>query len=178
MNMETTQARYNRTAQILHWLSALLIIGLAAAGTVMVRLDDSVALKTTMYRTHTFVGTLVLLLTLARIVWIFVGKRPSALEMPKWEKQAFVWNHRLLYVILLLLTFSGIGMLLASGISLPPTGLVPADIQDVSARQGHNIFSKVFLALFVMHLGGVFYYQFTKGDTLSRMGVSWFSRQQ
>lgn len=176
--METTRARYNRTAQILHWLSALLIIGLAVAGTVMVRLDDSVALKTTMYRTHTFVGTLVLLLTLARIVWIFVGKRPSALEMPKWEKQAFVWNHRLLYLIILLLAFSGTGMLLASGVSLPPTNLTPADIQDVAARQGHNVFSKVFIVLFIMHLGGVFYYQVTKGDTLGRMGIPWFGSQK
>ncbi|MCA9969666.1 MAG: cytochrome b/b6 domain-containing protein [Anaerolineales bacterium] len=163
---------YNRTAQILHWLSALLIIALAVFGTIMVRLDDTVAMKTTMYRTHTLVGSLVLLLTIARIVWLFVGKRPSPLPMPGWEQQAFVWNHRLLYVILLALTLSGVAMLLASGVSLPPVGLTPADIQNVPPRQGHDVFSKLLIALFLMHLGGVFYYQFTKGDTLGRMGLN------
>ncbi len=169
---------YNRVAQILHWLSALLIIGLALGGLVMVRLGESVALKTTMYRTHAFMGTTVLLLTLARIVWIFVGKRPSPLPMPRWEQLAFTWNHRLLYVIILALAFSGIGMLVLSGVSLPPTTLTPADIQDVPPRAGHFIFSRLFIALFIMHVAGVFYYQFSKGDTLGRMGVSWFSNKK
>lgn len=176
--MEKQQASYNRTAQILHWLSALLIIGLAVAGTVMVRLDDAVALKTTMYRTHTFLGSLVLLLTLARLVWIFVGKRPSPPPMPGWEKAAFVTNHWLLYLIILALVFSGTAMLLQSGVSIPATNLTPGDIQDVASRQGHNLFSKVFIALFLMHVGGVFYYQFTKGNTLGRMGVNWFPGKQ
>lgn len=171
--MNEQASTYNRTSRIFHWVSALLIISLAIFGTIMVRLGDGVALKTTMYRTHAFIGTLVLVLTIGRIIWLFVGKRPSDLEMPGWEKQAFTWNHRLLYVVILALAGSGIGMLLLSGVSLPPTGLTPADIQDVSARQGHNIFSKLFIALFLMHLGGVFYYQFTKGDTLGRMGVNW-----
>lgn len=167
---------YNRTSQIFHWVSALLIIGLLVFGTVMVRLDPSSPLKTTMYRSHVIIGMVTLVITLGRIVWLFVGKRPSALEMPGWEKQAFTWNHRLLYLFMLVVIFSGIGMLLQSGLSLPPTGFTPADIQDVAARQGHGIFTKVLLALFVMHVGGVFYYQFTKGDTLGRMGLRLLGR--
>lgn len=173
--MQSQLTSYNRTSQIFHWVSALLIISLAVAGTIMVRLDDGVALKTTMYRTHTAVGSMVLLLTLGRIGWLFVGKRPSPPDMPRWEKLAFLWNHRLLYVIILALASTGIGMLLLSGVSLPAVDLNPADIQDVAPRQGHSLFAKVFMALFVMHMGGVFYYQFTKGDTLGRMGLRWFS---
>ena len=168
--------RYNRVAQWLHWISALLILSLAVFGTIMVRLGDDVAAKTTMYRVHAMVGSLVLLLTIGRILWVFVGSRPGPLAMPRWEKLAFDGNHLLLYLIVLVLTGSGIGMLVTSGVSLPPTGLVPSDIQDVAARQGHSIFSKLFMALFVMHVGGVFYYQFTRGETLSRMGVSWLKR--
>lgn len=175
--MNSVSSGYDRTSQIFHWGSALFIIGLAAFGTIMVRLDPSSPLKTTMYRSHALLGMVILLVTSARIIWLFVGKRPSELEMPGWEKLAFSWNHRLLYVIILVLAFSGIGMLLQSGVSLPPTGLTPADIQDVSARQGHDLFSKLFIALFLMHLGGVFYYQFTKGDTLGRMGVRWLSNR-
>lgn len=92
--MTEQASTYNRTSQIFHWVSALLIISLAIFGTIMVRLGDGVALKTTMYRPHTFVSTLVLLLTIGRIIWLFVGKKPSPPEMPGWVKQAFTWNQQ------------------------------------------------------------------------------------
>lgn len=173
--MKGSLSAYNRTSQIFHWVSALLIIGLAIFGTVMVRLDDGVSLKTLMYRSHTTIGSLILLITIARLVWLFRSKQPAKLPMPSWEQLAFTWNHRLLYILIIIMALSGTGMLLQSGVSLPPINLVPSDIQDVAARQGHSIFSKVFMALFVMHVAGVLYYQFTKGDTLGRMGVRWFS---
>jgi cytochrome b561 len=96
--------------------------------------------------------------------------------MPQWEKLAFVWNHRLLYLIIIALLSTGVGTLLLSGIGLSPAAVDPAAIMDVSPRDGHSLFGKLFMALFVMHLGGVFFYQLKRGDTLSRMGVNWFSR--
>jgi len=171
--MKTEISSYNRVAQSLHWVSALLIIGLFVAGSVMVRLDDGVALKTTLYRMHVAVGSLVLLLTLGRIAWGLIKKHPAPPPMPRWERLAFQGNHVLLYVVIVVLSLSGTGMLLASGVSLPATGLTPADIQDAPARQGHSLFSKLFIVLFFMHLGGVFSYQLRKGDTFRRMGVKW-----
>jgi cytochrome b561 len=170
-------ATYDRGAQLFHWLSALLIIGMAVGGAVMVRLPAESALKVTMYQSHVAVGLLVLLLTAGRLVWLFVGsKRPLPPPMPQWEKLAFIWNHRLLYVVLIALLFSGVGMLLLSDLGLSPTAVSPDAIMDVAPRDGHSLFSKLFLALFVMHLGGVAFYQLKRGDTLSRMGVTWFSR--
>ena len=172
--MET--ATYDRGAQLFHWVSALLIIGMAIGGTVMVRLPAESALKGTMYQGHVAIGLLVLLLTAGRLVWLFVGsERPSPPPMPQWEKLAFTWNHWLLYLILIALLFSGVGMLLLSEIGLSPTAVSPEAIMDVFPRDGHSLFGKLFMALFVMHLGGVAFYQLKRGDTLSRMGVNWFS---
>jgi cytochrome b561 len=166
---------YDRGAQLFHWVSALLIIGMAMGGTVMTRLADS-PLKTSMYQGHVAVGLLVLLLTVGRIIWLFVGKRPPPPPMPQWEKLAFVWNHRLLYLIIIALLSTGVGILLLSGIGLSPAAVDPAAIMDVPPRGGHSLFGKLFMALFIMHLGGVAFYQLKRGDTLSRMGVNWFSR--
>ena len=167
------ESAYNRTSQVFHWLSALFIIGLLVMGTIMVRVDDGSALKATMYRGHITFGMLIVIITIARLVWLLRSGMPEKLKMPKWEEQAFTWNHRLLYLFIFLLGFSGVGMLLQSGMSLLPTAVDPAAIQDVTARNGHNLFSKLLLVLFLMHVGGVFYYQFNKGDTLVRMGVNW-----
>ena len=172
--METVT--YDRGAQLFHWVSALLIIGMAIGGIIMVRLPAESALKVSMYQGHVAVGLLVLLLTIGRIAWLFIGKRPSPPPMPKWEEIAFTWNHRLLYLVLIALLLSGVGMLLLSEIGLSPTAVSPEAIMDVPPRDGHGLFSKLFMVLFVMHLGGVAFYQLKRGDTLSRMGITWFSR--
>jgi cytochrome b561 len=167
---------YDRGAQIFHWLSALLIVGLALGGTIMTRLPADAPLKANMYQGHVAVGLLVLLLTAGRIVWLFVGQRPSPPPMPGWEKIAFVWNHRLLYLVIVATLSTGVGMLLLSEVGLSPAAVAPELIMDVLPRAGHSLFSKLFMFLFVMHLGGVFFYQFKRGDTLGRMGLNWFQR--
>ena len=84
----------------------------------------------------------------------------------------FEGNHYALYVVLLLLALSGSFMLIQSGLT-PATmsTLTPDMVQDVAPRQGHNIFSKLFLLLFVMHVIGVMRYQFMDGDVMGRMGI-------
>lgn len=155
----------------------MLIIGLALGGTVMTRLPADAPLKATMYQGHVAVGLLVLLLTVGRIVWLFVGQRPSPPPMPGWEKTAFVWNHRLLYLVIVAMLLSGVGILLLSELGLSPTAVTPEAIMDVPPRAGHSLFSKLFMFLFAMHLGGVFFYQFKRGDTLGRMGLNWLQRR-
>jgi cytochrome b561 len=44
-----TLTSYDRGAQLFHWVSALLILGMAIGGTVMVRLPESATVKATMY---------------------------------------------------------------------------------------------------------------------------------
>lgn len=164
-------AVYTRTMQLFHWSGALLILGLWLLGVVMHEMADT-PLKTQLYRVHVGIGLLTLILTVARIVWLFVGKRPEDLAMPAWRRLAFVWNHRLLYLIVALLLVSGVGMLVLSGIGISLANVIPAAIQDVPPRTVHGIASKLFLALFVMHFVGVVHYQFTEGETFARMGVA------
>jgi cytochrome b561 len=152
----------------------LLIVGLALFGTVMTRLDSS-ALQTQMYQMHVTIGLIVLVLTVARVLWIFVDVRPeSPPELAGVQKTAFVWNHNLLYVVVLIMVLSGVGMLLLSGLGLSPANVTPAGIQDITPRTVHDIVSKVFILLFVIHLGGVIMYQVGEGDTFGRMGIHWF----
>ena len=142
----------------------------------MTRLDSG-AQQTQMYQFHVTIGLLVLGLTVARVIWIFVDMRPDPPPgLEGTQKAMFTWNHNLLYVVILIMLTSGVGMLLLSDLGLSPANVTPAGIQDVTPRTVHGIVSKFFILLFVMHLVGVIMYQVREGDTFSRMGISWFNR--
>ncbi len=169
--MKGTATKYGRLAQILHWVSALLIIILWPMGFAMVRMADD-ATKTRLYQAHVAIGLIILVLTLVRIIWHFMDTIPESPEgLTSLNEKAFRWTHNLLYLILLLLATSGIGMLLLSNIGLFPGAVTPTAIADVPPRIGHSLFSKLFLLLFLAHVGGVIRYQMTKGNTLARIGV-------
>ena len=71
-----------------------------------------------------------MLLIVARVLRIFVDRRPdSPPELQGTQKAAFVWNHNLLYVVVLLLVTSGVGMLLLSDLGLSPANVTPAGMQ-------------------------------------------------
>ncbi|WP_420642093.1 cytochrome b [Candidatus Leptofilum sp.] len=174
--MKGNSEQYGRIAQIFHWLSMLLIVGLAVFGTIMTDVTDA-AQQTQMYQMHVTIGLVVLVLTVARVVWIFVDTRPDTPPgLEGTQKTMFTWNHNLLYVVILIMVSSGVGMLLLSELGLSPANVTPAGIQDVPPRAVHNIVSKVFMLLFFLHLAGVIMYQVREGDTFGRMGIPWFKR--
>lgn len=171
--MKGSSTQYGRIAQLFHWLSMLLIVGLAIGGTIMTRIDNA-AQQTQMYQMHVTVGLVVLVLTIARVIWVFVDQRPDApAEMKPAQKRAFSANHLLLYLVIIIMVASGVGMLLLSGVGLTPAGVTPAGIENVPPRAVHDVVSKLFMLLFVMHLVGVIVYQVREGDTFGRMGVPW-----
>lgn len=165
---------YSRIALSLHWISMFLIIALWIAGFVMVRFMEDSATRSLIYRAHIFGGNLITLLTLVRVGLVFFEKRPAPPEgVTGFKRVLFEGNHYALYVILLLLGFSGSAMIILSGISpnsIP--NLTPDMIQDIAPRQGHRLFSIVFMLLLVAHTVGVLRYQFMEGDVMKRMGVN------
>ena len=169
--MKGTTTTYGRLAQALHWISALLIIALWPMGFAMVRMADD-ATKTKLYQAHVAIGLLILALTVVRIVWHFMDTVPASPDgLTSLNEKAFRWTHNFSYATILLLALSGIGMLLFSEVGLFPGSITPEAIMDVPPRTAHSLLSKIFLLLFLAHVGGVARYQLTKGNTLARMGL-------
>ena len=67
--------------------------------------------------------------------------------------------------------------MLFRSLSLPVQNLSPDMIKDVLPRTTHGIVSKLFMLLFVTHLGGVIMHQREAGNALGRMGLPWFDRK-
>ena len=92
--MKGNSTNYGTLARLLHWTSATLIIVLWIMVKVMTNGDVA-----QLYKAHATIGSFVLVLTIIRIIWIFMDDRPDELPMPNWRKQIFVWNHRLILLV-------------------------------------------------------------------------------
>ncbi|CAH2785363.1 MAG: Cytochrome B561 [uncultured Caballeronia sp.] len=98
--------RYTRTAMVLHWLIALLIICNVVLGLTAESFPDSWVRP--VVDTHKSIGITVLGLVLLRILWR-VSHRPPPLPkaFPKRENVAAHIAHFLLYLLLIGLPLSG-----------------------------------------------------------------------
>lgn len=172
MSLRSTTATYGRVAQALHWITFLLILPLAPLGLIMVGMADGPT-KTSLYQTHVLLGLTVALLTVVRAVWRFTEPTPV---IPAGITGPHVWLykgvHLLFYVVLIGLGLSGLGILGLSG--LTPFSVAPEAInRDVPPIAGHFVLSRLYLVLLVLHLVGVFRYQFFEGNVFARMGLGW-----
>lgn len=98
--------RWNRPAQVLHWLIALLIVGMGVLGLGMTQMDPSMA-KLKVYALHKSIGITVLALVALRLLWRIAHRAPPPVPMPRWQQRAAVAMHALLYVMMFVLPLSG-----------------------------------------------------------------------
>ena len=103
-----TPSRYTWQAIALHWLLAVLIIGMLWLGFSLEDIPRDTPARGYYVNLHKSFGVLVLLLVLVRMAWRARHKAPPLpAGMPRWQAQAAVWSHRLLYVCMLLQPLSG-----------------------------------------------------------------------
>jgi len=82
--LANTAARYGLVAQILHWITAVLILLLLVMGLVMTGLpqstDAEIADKVFVFSLHKTLGVTLLAVALARVLWALVSVRPAPLH--------------------------------------------------------------------------------------------------
>ena len=179
--------RYNAVAMIIHWLTAITVIGLLAVGNVMADLPNSDPVKLDLYNWHKSFGVAVLLLTLVRLAWRLTH-RPPALPagMPDWEKKGAHAAHWLLYLLLLATPLLGWAMVSAAPRNIPTIlfGAVEwphlpflADMASGQKKDMHETLENLhasaaylMAALVLIHIGAALRHHFLmKDDVLRRM---------
>lgn len=100
--------RYTWQAIVLHWLLAVLIIGMLALGYSLEDIPRNTPARGFYVNLHKSFGVLALVLVLVRLGWR-LGHRPPppAPGMPRWQAVAAAWSHGLLYLCILLQPLSG-----------------------------------------------------------------------
>jgi cytochrome b561 len=176
MSIKSTSDRYGLVAIIVHWLSAVLIVGMIAAGITSAMSEDD-ALKIAILRVHAPVGMAVLALTVFRLLWWMFADRKPADVAGQTEARALAsrWVHRLLYLMLIVMPVSGS---LVFGMSGAPEIIfegAPGPLPDFASFEVfyvHFFGGIVLLGLLALHVGGALYHHVVLKDRLlARMGV-------
>lgn len=122
-------SRYTAVAMLLHWLLALVILGMFAMGLYMSDLPFS-PLRLKLYNWHKWAGVTFLALTVLRLVWR-VTHRPPPLPrtieqaMPGWQMRAYHATHHLLYVLFFAVPLIGWAYSSAAGFPIVWFGVLP-----------------------------------------------------
>lgn len=176
MQGESTTASYSLIARIIHWLTALIILGLLVVGTYMTTMDMSEQ-KLQFYNLHKSFGLLALALAFVRIVWHLIKKKPKSLPThKKWEKILSHAVHGFLYLLLIAIPISGWVMSSAGDFnikffSLNMPDIVSKDENLFKLSHGvHEILAWVLLGLLVLHIAGALkHHVIDRDETLERM---------
>ena len=114
--LATPPTRYTKTAMLLHWLIAILIIGAFTMGLVMTDIPGFTPTKLKYYSWHKWAGVTVLALAALRLLWRRANRPPAhPAGMPAWQIRAADVTHVALYVLMFAVPLSGYFFSLAAG---------------------------------------------------------------
>ena len=173
MGLLSEKDRYGAVAVTIHWVTALAILLLLTSGLVAANMAGDVPVN--LIRIHVALGLSVFVLTLLRIVWWFVfDTRPAEIGgMPRWQSLAARAVHVLLYVIVLAMGVSGIGLLVLSNALPALAGGAPLpDFSTFAPFVVHGLAARLLIGLLVLHIGAALFHHFVRRDgLLARMGI-------
>ncbi|MXP63473.1 cytochrome b [Roseomonas sp. M0104] len=171
--------RYNRTARLLHWGTAFIVLLIIALGIWIAQAPpEDEALKLRLYNIHESFGITILLVTLFRLFWRWRHPPPPVTPpLPGWMRKVATANHSAFYVLLIVQPVVGLMATNAWGFPLTAFGLVPipspigrneALAPTLSAI--HDTIGLTLAALVAVHAGAALWHHFVRRDnTLRRM---------
>ncbi|QLH43384.1 MAG: cytochrome b [Coxiellaceae bacterium] len=175
MRLTNTETRYGMMAILLHWIMAVLMLGLIVLGLYMVRIPIS-AEKLKLYGWHKEYGFLALFLAMFRIVWRIGNITPLLPStLPHWQKLAAHTVHWAFYGFMFALPITG--WLITSAAGLPASFFGLFVLPDLVApnHQLQLVFSDIhewlsygLIATFCAHVGAALKHHFINKDDILR----------
>jgi cytochrome b561 len=176
--MTGTRSGYSTTARLLHWIVAILVLLMIAAGVVMTREGIGRGLQDTLFIFHKNVGVVVLLLVTVRYAYRrFNPPPPLPPTMPHLQQRIAALSHGALYGLLFLMPIAGYVRVRAGGFPIEwldriglPT-LVPRSDELAQVAKSVHFFGSIALsALVLLHVGAALFHAVIRRDgVFSRM---------
>ena len=121
--------RYTKTAMLLHWLTALLIVSAFVMGLVMTSIHGFTPAKLRYFSWHKWLGVTVFALAVLRVLWRHFNRPPAHPEhMPAWQNLAANVTHVLLYLLIFAVPLSGYLYTLSAGVPVVYLGIWPMPV--------------------------------------------------
>lgn len=106
--LKNSNTSYGSISVVLHWIMAVILIALFAAGLYMTDLDYYDALYHIVPWWHKSFGLLVFALFILRLTWKLINPKPASIATHQvWEKKAASISHLLLYLLIFIICASG-----------------------------------------------------------------------
>ena len=177
MTLRNSRDSWGSVSIALHWLTLLLVLGMAVVGLLMTELPTS-PFKIQVYALHKSFGLTVLGLTALRLLWRWFSGRPEPeAGSPRWQQRIATLSHGALYALLVAIPLSGWWFNSASGfplrwfglVALPKLGGYDPLLKDF-AKQTHEILFFTLAAVVAVHAAAALYHHYHLRDrTMSRM---------
>lgn len=173
--------RYDRTARVLHWLVALLLLGQLIFGWWMGEVPRNTPLRGYVVNLHKSMGLVIGLLVVLRVVWRLrhpAPPWPGTSTMPAWQRRLAGITHVLLYVVMLLVplagyvasNFSKFGVKFFNLVLLPPWGSDDKQIYTLF-NQTHKVAVVLLVALLAAHVGAALMHALRRDGVFARISL-------
>ena len=170
--------KYPMLLRALHWLIALIIVGMVASGWVAEEFDDEV--PRALVGIHKSFGALLIFLVVIRIVVRLSSRIPELPEkLDAWEKKLAHATHGILYLLMLAVPVGGYLMSNAYGYSVRLFSIPLPKVLERNKELGeflrevHGVLPYVLLAIVIIHVAGALKHRFVdkdpEKDVLDRM---------
>jgi cytochrome b561 len=173
--LTNSRERYGLLHQLLHWLIALMVIGLLGLGVVMTDFVEDRALQYELYQLHKSFGLTLLALMAVRLGWrLSQPVPPLPAHMGKAERVLARFTHWGFYLLLFAMPIAGLVMISASSLPIGEVfGLFPfpelvGNDQGLyeTAREAHEILGWAILGILGMHVAGALKHHFIERDNV------------
>lgn len=177
MHLKNSHNRFGLVAILLHWIMAVLMIGLLILGIYMVNLPISLE-KLRLYGWHKEYGLLVLMLFTLRISWRLANITPT-LSLPLWEKMAARAVHWAFYLLMFAMPMTG--WVITSSAGLPasffglfvlPDIVSPSEHTRLLFEEIHECLGYGLIILIILHLSAALKHHFINKDDILRRMIS------
>ena len=177
LSSSRSASRYTATAIVLHWLLAVVVLGLFGMGLYMADLPFSPQ-RLKLYNWHKWAGMCFLILSVLRLLWR-LAHRPPALPvevsqaMPSWQTRAYHATHHLLYVLFFAVPVAGWAYSSAAGFPIVLFGQLPLpDLLAVNKdlaeqiKPLHELLAFALVGLAALHMGAALKHHWLDRDGL------------
>lgn len=170
--MAATTKKYSGASRLIHWIMAILILGMIPGGFLMVQDGLPRSLQNTLFISHKNIGVLLLILIFVRIVMRFTGPRQlEPVEMAPIQEFAARMSHIGLYALLLIMPLAGYVRVRAGGFPIEALdamgvpALVPrSEALAEAAKVVHFYGAYAITGLVVMHIAAACFHGLVRKD--------------
>lgn len=178
MQIRDTESRYGLVSAAIHWLVALVVVGMFSLGFWMVDLTYYHAWYRQAPDIHRSIGVLLFMVMVVRVFWRLGNSRPAALPgHQRWEIASAHLVHWLLYILLFVAMISGYLITTADGSAISVFGWfevpsVTGRVKGLEDTAGlvHYWATWTIVGVVAVHAAGALKHHLIDGDeTLKRM---------